>query len=277
MTMATPEQNLEGPAPPTEQPRAGTTINLGSQSVIMIKSAAAALGVAVFIFYLAAVSYTDSPYWVIGIIFGGIGVGLGIAGIFIGELKISKKRYIPPLNIILIITGIIFLFIMPIFGSWEDPNTIGEELWNVSTLLGYLIFAILMLCFVELAHASIRFSQIDDYVASHNLKEFSIKSVINNYFLWFGILITVITFISLSVLLLQVGLSGLIRDMAPQLGYSLEYNSIYSILISIALVFIPIGIILSFVFGIFVKSKREIIVKGKEDIIARRPEEIKVK
>jgi hypothetical protein len=263
------------PRPPEQQ--AGSTINLGSQSVIGIKIAAAVLAIIVLIWYVIFISYGDSPFWTFGIIFGGIGVGLGIAGVFIGNLNISKKRYVPTLNIILIVISIIFLFIMPIFGSWEDPKTIGKNLMNIGTMLNFLVFAIVMLCYIELAHASIRFSQIDDYATSHNLREFSVSSVINNYFVWFGILIAIIAVISMAVLLLQIGLSGIIKDVAPQFGYSLEYNSIYSILISIALVFIPIGIILSFVFGFFVKSRREIVVKGREDITALRPDEVRVR
>lgn len=277
--MATPPpatENVQAPMPRPEQPRS-TTINLGSQSVIAIKTATAALAVIVLIWYVLFISYADSPLWTIGIVIGGIGIGIGIAGVFIGNLKVSNIRYLPTLNIVFIVISIIFLFLMPVFGNWEDPRTIGNRLWDVGTMIFFLIFAILMLCYIELAHASIRFSQIDDYATSHNLREFNVNSVITNYFFWFAILITLITFISMAVLLLQVALSGYIRDVAPQFGYSLEYNSIYSILISIALIFVPIGIILTFVFGFFVKSRREIVVKSREDIVARRPEEVRVK
>jgi hypothetical protein len=280
--MATPPPTQEdvqpqAPAPSRPPQQQGTLINLGSQSVIGIKAAAAVLAIIVLIWYVVFISYPESSYWTVGLIFGVIGIGLGVAGVFIGNLKISRKRYVPTLNIILIIVSIIFLFMMPLFGSWEDPRTIGGKLWDVGAMIFFLIFAILMLCYIELAHASIRFSQIDDYATSHNLREFNVNSVIANYFLWFGILISIITVISLVVLLMQVGLSGFIRDVAPQFGYSLEYNSIYSILISIALVFVPIGIILSFVFGYFVKSKRSIVVKSREDIVARRPEEVRTR
>ena len=87
----------------------------------------------------------------------------------------------------------------------------------------------------------------------------------------------IIALVSACVLLLQIGLSGMIRDVAPQFGYSLEYNSIYSILISIALIFVPIGIITAFVYGTFVKARRSIVVKSKEDIVARRPDMVKIK
>jgi CBS domain containing-hemolysin-like protein len=166
---------------------------------------------------------------------------------------------------------------MPIFGSWEDPNTIGEALWNTNNMVLVLIFGIFVLCYIELAHASIRFSQIDNYATSHNIRDFSVNSVINNYFIWFAILMAIIFCISLGVLLLQIGMSGYIKDVAPQFGYSLEYNSVISILISIALVFVPIGIIITFVFGYFVKSRREIVVKSKDDIVARAPDAVEIK
>jgi hypothetical protein len=274
--MATPPESAGAPAPPAAQ-QPGATINLGSQSVIGIKAGAAVLAILVLIIYILLISYFDSPYWVFGIIFGGIGVGLGIAGVFVGNLKISRKRYVPSLNILLIIISIIFMLIMPIFGNWEDPGTIGKSLWDFFTMFKYLIFAIIMLCYIELAHASIRFSQIDDYSTSHNLKEFNINAVINNYFMWFGILVTVVFVLSLVVIMLQVILSGVITDAAPQFGNSLEYNSPYSLLMSIAIVFVPIGIILTFVFNYMVKSKRTIVVKGREDIVALRPDQVKEK
>jgi hypothetical protein len=262
---------------PTQPSEASKFIYLGSQGVIIVKVGAAVLGALVLIWYLAFIAYPESNYWLLGIALGAIGLGIGIAGIFLGNIKVSNKRYMPPLNVILIIVSIIFLLIMPIFGSWEDPDTIGKALWEVGNMVMVLIFAIFFLCYVELAHASIRFSQVDEYATSHNLREFSVNSVVNNYFIWFGILISIITVISLIVLLLQIGLSGTIRDVAPQFGYSLEYNSIYSILISIAIIFVPIGIVTSFVYGLFFKSRRSIVVKGKEDVVARRPDMVKVK
>jgi hypothetical protein len=183
----------------------------------------------------------------------------------------------PSLNVLLIIISIIFLLIMPIFGNWEDPGTIGKSLWDFATMFKYLIFAIIMLCYIELAHASIRFSQIDDYSTSHNLKEFDISAVINNYFMWFGILVAIVFILSLVVIMLQVILSGVITDVAPQFGNSLEYNSPYSLLMSIAIVFVPIGIILTFIFNYMVKSKRTIVVKGREDIVALRPDQVRIK
>ena len=281
--MATPE-DMGAPPAPAGTESSESSIKLGSESVIAVKIAAAGVGVGVIIWYLIFLAYTDSPYtllglsyWLWGIIFGGIGLGIGIAGIFIGNLKISNRPNMPTLNIILIILSIIFIFIMPIFGSWKDPRTIGSGLWNLPNLLNVLVFAVLALCYIELAHATARFSEIDNYATEHNLKEFNVSSVITNYFLWFAILMAVIVVISMIVLLLQLALSPVIKDTAPQFGHSLEYNSIYSILISIALVFVPIGIILAFVFGHFFKSRRAIVVKSKQDVVARRPDEVTVK
>ena len=274
--MATTPRDKETPDQASEL-KSGDIFSLGSQGVIGIKIGAAVLGILVLIWYIVFLSYSESPYWLVGIIFGVIALGIGIAGIFIGNLKISRKKYVPSLNIILIMLSIFFLLAMPIFGSWEDPNTIGEALWNVNNMVLVLIFGIFILCYIELAHASIRFSEIDDYATSHNIRDFNVNSVINNYFIWFGILMAIIFIISLSVLLLQLGLSGYIKDVAPQFGYSLEYNSVISVLISIALVFVPIGLVLTFVFGYFVKSRRSIVVKSKEDIVARAPDAVQVK
>ena len=266
------------PLRPTQPPLpTGKGIYLGSPSVIGIKAAAAAIGVVMFGLYAGLIAYPESEFWMIGIVLGLVGVILGVIGIFLGNMRISPIKWVPPINILLIIVSIILILAMPIFGSWQDPNTIGESLWKIGNLVNVLIFAILFLCYVELAHASIRFSQIDEYSISHNLKEFNVSSVIINYAMWIAILMVIIALISACVLLLQVGLSVIIRDVAPQFGYSLEYNSIYSILISIAIIFVPIGIVTAFVYGTFVKSRRAIVVKGKEDVVARRPDMVKVK
>ncbi len=270
-----PPRVTGGPQPPGKPGGAG--IKLGSQGVIGVKVGAAVLGILIIIWYILVLSYEDSPYWLIGIIIGVVGLGLGIAGIFIGNISISKKENIPTLNIIFLIISIVFLFAMPIFSSWEDPGTIGKSLWDYGVMVNILIFALFFLLYIELIHASIRFSEIDDYVVTHNIKDFSVNSVIGNYFLWFAILGVIIALFSLLVLLLQVLLSGTVQDVAPQFGFSLEYNSIYSILISLALVFVPIGIVLTFIFGFFFKSRRAIIVKSREDVVARRPEAVKIK
>jgi hypothetical protein len=82
--------------------------------------------------------------------------------------------------------------------------------------------------------------------------------------------------ISAAVLMMQIPLSGWIKDVAPSFGYSAEYNSIFSVVISVGLIFVPIGIILTFVFGFFFKSRRKIVVKGKEDVVARAPDAVKM-
>ncbi len=264
-------------ASPQTEKKGDTAIKLGSQGVIGVKIGAAILSVLILIWYIIFLSYSESLYWMLGIIMGVVGLGIGIAGIFIGNIQLSKRKNIPPLNVIFIILSIIFLLAMPILGSWEDPSTIGKALWDYGIMIKTLVLAVFFLCYIELCHASIRFSEVDDYATSHNLREFSVNSVIGNYFMWFGVLIAIITAISLLVLLLQVFLSGYVQAIAPQFGYSLEYNSIYSILISIALVFVPIGIVLSFVFGFFFKSRRRIVVKSREDVVARKPEAVQLK
>ena len=248
----------------------------GSTYVLMVKILAAVFAVLILIWYLITLSYSDSPYWLFGILIGAIGIGVGIAGIFIGNIKVFKRRNMPTLNVILIIVSIILLCAMPVLGSWEEP-TIGKSLSDTAKMIFILIFALFFLCYIELTHASLRFSEIDEYATSHNIKDFNVKSVINNYFMWFGILMVIITLFSAMVLLLQIFISPFVQDTAPQFGFSLEYNSIYNVLISIALIFVPIGIVITFIFGFFFKSRREIVVKGKEDIRARAPEAVKIK
>jgi hypothetical protein len=165
---------------------------------------------------------------------------------------------------------------MAILGSWGD-KTMTKSIWDVLYLLKVLVFAIFFFLYIELSHASIRFSEIDDYATTHNIHDFSVGSVITNYSMWLGILGVIIFLFSALVLLLQLLLSGWIQSAAPAFGNSLEYNSIFSIIISIALIFVPIGIVITFIFGSFFKSRRRIIVKSKEDVVARRPDAVEVK
>jgi hypothetical protein len=274
MATETPPEEIPRPAEKKTEPM----IRLGSQSVIGVKIGAAISGVMILLFYLIFLINFDSPFWLLGIILGAIGLVFGIMGVFLGNIKVSKRRKnFPTMNVIFIVLSIILLFAMPVFGSWEDPNTLGSGMKNIAYMAFILAFTIAFLVYIELCHASLRFSDIDDYATSHNLKEFSVGSVITNYAIWASILLVVIFLITLAVLMFHILLSPLIESAAPPLGNSIEYNSIYSILISIGIIFVPIGIILTFIFGTFFKSRRSIVVKGKEDVVARRPDAVKIK
>ena len=92
-----PVETPRGSAPPTAKPP-----GLGSQGVVAVKICAAVLGVIILIYYILVLSYSESPYWLMGVIVGVIGLGLGIAGVFIGNISISRRKNIPNLNIIFI-------------------------------------------------------------------------------------------------------------------------------------------------------------------------------
>ena len=79
--------------------------------------------------------------------------------------------------------SVILLFIVPILGSWEDPKSLGEMFNNPIFMLNIALFGMFTLCYIELAHATVRFSQIDEYAKTHNLQDFSVDPVIWNYFL----------------------------------------------------------------------------------------------
>jgi hypothetical protein len=116
-------------------------------------------------------------------------------------------------------------------------------------IFGILILAVFTLGYIELSHASIRFLNIAEFAHNQNLTDFSVNAVVGSYFIWFPILFFLIVIFSYGVLKLNQLLIWLVEGVSPQFAASLELNSIYGVAAAIALIFVPVGVILTIIFG----------------------------
>lgn len=274
---APPQQPQVGTtAPPPAQPQArprhpdtgpkSPFFYGGSSGVITVKVLALVMIFLSILWYYIFISYSDSDFLFTSYIIAGVTIGLGVLGVFMGNVKISRREGIPSLNAIFIMISIFFLFLIPALGSWQDTRTLGEMFDSEFFILNISLYAFFSISYIEFSHASIRFSQIDQYAKSQNIEDFSVNPVIWNYFFWYGILFVVIYAFMLAVIFLRWGYMPALEESAPQFANSIEMNSVYSIALSIGLIFVPIAAILSYIFGAgsLIKTTKEVIVKGPD-------------
>lgn len=238
----------------------------GSTGVVTVKALAMVMILLAVVWYYIFIVSPDSPHLVISFIFAGAAIGIGVASVWMGNVRISKRAGIPTLNSIMVMVSILLLFIVPILGSWQDPRSLGEMFKDPMFIIYISLFALFTLSYIEFSHATIRFSQIDQYAKSQNIEDFSVNPVIWNYFLWYGILTVIIYFFLLGVIFLRWAYMPALEDTAPQFANSIEMNSVYSIVLSIGIVFIPIAAVMAYIFGAgsLIKTTKEVIVKGPE-------------
>lgn len=238
----------------------------GSTGVVTVKALAMVMILLAVLWYYIFIVSPDSPYLVTSYIFAGAAIGIGVASVWMGNVRISRRAGIPTLNSIMVMVSILLLFIVPILGSWQDPRSLGEMFENPMFIIYISLFALFTLSYIEFSHATIRFSQIDQYARSQNIEDFSVNPVIWNYFIWYGILTVIIYFFLLGVIFLRWAYMPALEDTAPQFANSIEMNSVYSIVLSIGIIFIPITAVMAYIFGAgsLIKTTKEVIVKGPE-------------
>jgi hypothetical protein len=271
-------------AAPPQQPQAGTTAPPaqakprpdtgpksplfygGSSGVLTVKVLAMVMIFLSILWYYIFISYSDSDFIFTSYIIAGVTIGVGVLGVWMGNFKITSRAGIPSLNTIFIMASIFLLFLIPVLGSWQDTRTLGEMFDSEFFILNISLYAFFSISYIEFSHAAIRFSQIDQYAKSQNIEDFSVNPVIWNYFFWYGILFVVIYAFMLVVIFLRWGYMPALEESAPQFANSIEMNSVYSIALSIGLIFVPIAAILSYVFGAgsLIKTTKEVIVKGPD-------------
>ncbi len=155
----------------------------------------------------------------------------------------------PSLNAILIITAILMFIvgiIIIVYGNKSYMDMREMTLLNVFVIILATIF---ILAYIESMHAVLRFTEIAEYAAGHNLVEFSVKPVIANYLVWSFILYVAIIICTGLVMGLDILLKLMIAPFSPQFIDSIIMNSAYSLAITMFIVFLPIVIILTFIFA----------------------------
>jgi hypothetical protein len=238
----------------------------GSTGVVTLKVLAMAMLLLSVIWYFIFISFPDSDLSLMSYIIAGVAIATGAIGVWMGNYRISRRTSIPPLNGIMIMVSIFFLFLVPVLGSWQDTRTLGEMFDSPMFIINISLYALFSLSYIEFAHGTIRFSQIDEYAKNQNIEDFSVDPVIWNYFIWYAILMIIIYLFMLGVVFLRWAYMPALEESAPQFANSIELNSVYSIALSIGLIFVPIAAILAYLFGSgsLIRSTREVIIKGPD-------------
>jgi hypothetical protein len=192
-----------------------------------------------------------------------VGLVCGILGVWIGKMVVIPRLENWTLNVILLSLGVI-LFLAGAIGVGSKVDT-GHEI-AVSDLIMVLLFGFFTLAFIELTHAGWRFKEIDDYARTHELRGFNLSAVVNNYFMWFGILMGIIITLSFLILVTHYGLLLAISATNDVFGASIELNSIYVFAIAVAVWFIPMGIFAAIIFGegSLISSTKTILIKSEK-------------
>ena len=260
-----PQAAIGGAQAPAPAP-SGPIFYGGSTGVVTVKALAMVMILLAVLWYYIFIVSPDSPHLITSYIFAGAAIGIGVASVWMGNVRISRRAGIPTLNSIMVMVSILLLFIVPILGSWQDPRSLGEMFEDPMFIIYISLFALFTLSYIEFSHATIRFSQIDQYAKSQNIEDFSVNPVIWNYFIWYGILTVIIYFFLLGVIFLRWAYMPALEDTAPQFANSIEMNSVYSIVLSIGIIFIPITAVMAYIFGAgsLIKTTKEVIVKGSE-------------
>lgn len=120
---------------------------------------------------------------------------------------------------------------------WIDKLTVFD--WAM-----LFLFAMSFLFMLELNDGAHRFNEIIRYAKKRATGEFSLTPVINNYYIMGFILMLIIGVSILVVLILNFFLRWVSDFLSEQLASSVMVNSIYSVVFTIAIVFIPLWIVL---------------------------------
>jgi hypothetical protein len=145
----------------------------GSSGVVTVKVMAMIMLFLATGWYNLLIANAGSAHYWTAIIISNVAALIGLIGIWMGNVKISRRAGIPTLNSILIMASILLLFILPILGNWQDPRSLGEMFKDPMFIIYISLFALFALSYIEFSHATIRFSQIDQYAKSQNIEDFT--------------------------------------------------------------------------------------------------------
>lgn len=236
--------------PPQEQPRAPTGGLSIAGEVILIRIVALVYGIiALLVIILGLSSFDFGMRVIVGIIILGIGFLISIVGVMLGTIKVSENPVVPSLNAILIMVAVLLFIAGIITIVYGNKSYMDMKEMSILNILVIVLASIFALAYIESMHAVLRFTEIAEYAAGHNLVEFSVKPVIINYLIWSTILYTGIVGGTVVVLFIDWLLKKMISPFSPQFMDSIIMNSAYSLAVTMFIVFLPIVIILTFIFA----------------------------
>jgi hypothetical protein len=172
-----------------------------------------------------------------------VGIGLTIGAVVFGFIAIINQKN-RRLNDISTIAAISFM----IAGVAARPAilSLGRLSLDSTDFILALLFAIFFLFFLEYTHGVRRFWEIGHMAIEKDLRDFDFGHVLRQYivmgFVWFVVAI-----------LITVGIVGVQMAMQAflpaQLGQSAEMMSVYGLAVAEGVVFVILGLILSFILG----------------------------
>ena len=118
-----------------------------------------------------------------------------------------------------------------------DELTLGD--WEIM-----YVFAMSYLFMMELHNGAHRFNDIIKYAKERATGEFSLTPVINNYYIMGFILMVIIGFGVQLVLVINFFIRWISPFISEQMANSVMMNSVYSVVYTIAIIFIPLWIVL---------------------------------
>ena len=171
------------------------------------------------------------------------GMGLTAVAVVFGLIAIINQRN-RRLNNISTITAASLM----IAGMAAQPAvlTLGKVSMGDTEFILAILFAVFYLLFLEYTHAVRRFWEIGEMAIEKNLKDFDFGHVLRQYIVMGFMWLVVAIIITIGVVGFQMAMQ---LYLPPQLGQSAEMRSVYGLAIAEGVIFVLLGLVLSFVLG----------------------------
>jgi len=178
-------------------------------------------------------------YMVIGLLLVG---GLLVAN-FLTSLKILNWMSVDAMNTVFV-SGVISLLAAIAIRGFNNRELIALDEVSLGQWFWLFVFAISFIIMLEMFNGSHRFNDIIKYAKERSTGEFSLTPVINNYYIMGFILFLIIGLVVLFILVLNFFAVWLIAIFGEQLSDSLMANSVYQLVFTMAVIFIPVWLLL---------------------------------
>jgi hypothetical protein len=215
--------------------------------------------ISILIVVLGLTSFQFNMRVIIGIVVIAVGFLLGFVGIMLGTFKLSENPIVPSLNSLLVVASVVFFISGVITIVYGNKDFMDTGKMNVLSFVVIIAAAMFILAYIESMHAVLQFTGIAEYAASHNLVEFTVKPVITNYLVWSMILYFFVLAFTTGIVFMDFLLKIIISVFSPQFAESVDLNSVYSLAITMFIIFVPLLAILTFIFG---ASKKKVAAKN---------------
>jgi hypothetical protein len=237
-----PRATFPGEAPPPAKPTINVTAKYREIGTIRLMAM-------IFMLITAALSILSAPIIMSantdseGVTLSLVGIGLTILAVIFGFIAIinQKNRRLNDISLILSLS-------LMIAGVAARPAilTLGHTALDSTDFDLAFLFAVFFLFYLEYTHGVRRFWEIGNMAIEKNLKDFDFGHVLRQYifmgFVWFVVAIV----LSLAIVGVQLALQNY---LPAQIGQSAEMMSVYGLAVAEGIVFVILGLVLSFFLG----------------------------